>query len=404
MPPTPFLRSPVFVLVAAALIIFAAFGIRQSMGLYMRPISEGLGWGREVLSIALATQNLLIGVAAPFFGALADKWGPPKTMALGGFIFALGILTMSQATTPYAMFAGAGVVAGIGLGACGMPLVLATVSQVAPEAKRSLWIGIITTFGTGGQLLVVPTSQSMIAQVDWVSGLLLLAVMAALIVPMALAMSPAITPDTGKDTDLNIREALSEAFGHRGYRLLTAGFFVCGFHVAFMAIHLPAYVQDQHSVPGLGATALMLIAFFNMIGAWCSGWLGGRYSKKYLLTGIYSARALVMTGFLLLPTTPTTVVIFSVLIGLLWLSTVPVTSGLVSQIFGLRYMGMLFGIVFLSHQIGAFLGVWLGGRVFDTTGSYDAVWWTAIALAVASALIHLPINEKPVARLAKAAA
>ncbi|HAT36561.1 MAG TPA: MFS transporter [Rhodospirillaceae bacterium] len=381
-----------------------AFGIRQSMGLYMRPISEGLGWGREVLSIALATQNLLIGIAAPFFGALADKWGPPKTLALGGIFFALGLLTMSQATTPFMMFTGAGLITGIGLGACGMPLVLATVSQVAPEEKRSLWVGVITTFGTGGQLLVVPTSQSMISNVDWTSGIILLTLMASIIIPIALAMSKAITPETGKDTSLNIREALAEAFHHRGYKLLTAGFFVCGFHVAFMAIHLPAYVNDRYDVADLGATALMLIAFFNMIGAWTSGWLGGRYSKKYLLTGIYSARALVMTGFLVLPTTPITVVIFSALIGLLWLSTVPVTSGLVSQIFGLRYMGMLFGIVFLSHQVGAFAGVWLGGRVYDATGSYDAVWWMAIALAVASALIHLPINDQPVARLSRTTA
>lgn len=400
MPATSFWRQPAFVLAAAALIIFAAFGIRQSMGLFMRPISEGLGWGREVLSIALATQNLLLGISAPFFGALADKWGPPKTLALGGTIFAVGLLVMSQASEPLTMFAGAGVITGIGLGACGMPLVLATISQVAPPEKRSLWVGIITTFGTGGQLLVVPVSQSMIAEVDWVSGLILLTVMAAMIAPIALSTSAAITPEIGKDTTLNIREALSEAFQDRGYRLLTAGFFVCGFHVAFMAIHLPAYVHDRSAVPGLGATALMLIAFFNMIGAWASGWLGGRYSKKYLLTSIYSARALVMAGFLIVPITPTTVVIFSCMIGLLWLSTVPATSGLVSQIFGLRYMGMLFGIVFLSHQLGAFMGVWLGGRVFDATGSYDVVWWIAVALAVASAIVHLPIDERPVARLA----
>jgi MFS family permease len=398
--PTPFWRRPVFVLFAAALIVFSAFGIRQSMGLYMRPISDGMSWGREVLSFALATQNLLIGLTAPFFGALADKWGPSKTLALGGALFACGIFTMSQATTPGMMFTGVGVMAGIGLGACGMPLVLATVSKVAPAEKRGTWVGFTTAFATSGQLLVVPASQSIIAEVDWVTALLFLSVMAAMIVPMALSTSGAITKETGKDTNINIREALSEAWQHNGFRLLTVGFFVCGFHVAFLAVHLPAYIHDRCSVPGLGATALMLIAFFNMIGAWSSGWLGGRYSKKYLLSGIYAARAVVMTAFVVIPTTPTTVVVFACLIGLLWLSTVPATSGLVSQIFGLRYMGMLYGIVFLSHQLGAFMGVWLGGRVFDAAGSYDAVWWVAIALGVTSALIHLPINEKPVARLA----
>ncbi|MBO43865.1 MAG: MFS transporter [Rhodospirillaceae bacterium] len=399
MPPNPLWRRPIFVLLAAALIAFIAFGIRQSMGLYMRPISDGLGWGREILSFALATQNLLIGLAAPFFGALADKWGPPKTLALGGVIFACGIFTMSQATAPGIMFTGAGLMAGLGLGACGMPLILATVSQVAPSDKRSFWVGITTAFATGGQLLVVPASQSVIASIDWVTALLFLSVMAAMIVPIALSTAAVITPETGKDTTLNIHDALLEAWNHNGFRLLTTGFFVCGFHVAFLAIHLPAYVHDRCSVPGLGATALMLIAFFNMIGAWSSGWLAGRYSKKYLLSSIYTARAAVMTAFVMIPTTGTTVIVFACLIGLLWLSTVPATSGLVSQIFGLRYMGMLYGIVFLSHQLGAFLGVWLGGRVFDATGSYNAVWWVAIALGIASALIHLPINEKPVARL-----
>ena len=392
MPPNPLWCRPIFVLLAAALIAFIAFGIRQSMGLYMRPISDGLGWGREILSFALATQNLLIGLAAPFFGALADKWGPPKTLALGGVIFAVGIFTMSQATAPGIMFTGAGLMAGLGLGACGMPLILATVSQVAPSDKRSFWVGITTAFATGGQLLVVPASQSVIASIDWVTALLFLSVMAAMIVPIALSTAAVITPETGKDTTLNIHDALLEAWNHNG-------FFVCGFHVAFLAIHLPAYVHDRCSVPGLGATALMLIAFFNMIGAWSSGWLAGRYSKKYLLSSIYTARAAVMTAFVMIPTTETTVIVFACLIGLLWLSTVPATSGLVSQIFGLRYMGMLYGIVFLSHQLGAFLGVWLGGRVFDATGSYNAVWWLAIALGIASALIHLPINEKPVARL-----
>lgn len=395
------IRSPVFVLVAAACIIFTAFGIRQSMGLFMRPVSDGLGWGREIFSISLAAQNLVIGLAAPFFGAVADKWGPPRTLAVGGLLFSMGLIAMSQATTPFIMFVSAGIMMGIGLGACGMPLVLATVSKVAPEEKRSLWIGIITTCGTGGQLLLVPASKTAISEVDWSITILMLSILAILIVPISLATSAAITKGTGKDTNISIREALSEALHHRSYRLLTCGFFVCGFHVAFVAVHLPAYISDQNASPGLGATALMLIAFCNMIGASISGWLSGRYSKKYLLSAIYGARALVMCCFLLFPINPINVFIFSFFIGFLWLSTVPPTSGLVSQIFGLRYMGMLYGIVFLSHQLGAFVGVWLGGFIFDYTGNYEVIWWIAVALAIASAVLHLPIDERPLTRLQK---
>jgi MFS family permease len=399
-----FWTRPGFVLCLCALIIFAAFGIRQSMGLFMRPISEGMGWGREILSLTLATQNLLIGLAAPFFGALADRWGPPKTIALGGFVFGGGLLSMSIATSPFSMFAGGGLMAGIGLGACGMPLILATVSQIAPEHKRGVWIGFTTAFATGGQLLVVPASQAAVSFMDWSLALLMLASMAALIVPAALSMSAAFTPDTGKDTKIGIGEALAEACRHRGYRLLTAGFFVCGFHVGFMAIHLPAFIHDRCADANLGATALMLIALFNMIGAWSSGFLSGKISKKYLLSTIYGTRVLIMSGFIFLPITPLTVVLFSCLIGLLWLSTVPPTSGLVSQIFGIRYMGLLYGIVFLSHQLGSFFGVWLGGRLFDATGSYDVVWYVSILLGVASAVIHLPINDQPMPRLKQTAA
>jgi len=398
----PFWRRPVFVLIAATAVVFTSFGVRQSFGLFMRPISLDLDWGRETLSLAFATQNLMIGITAPFAGALAARWGAPKTIALGGAVFTLGILVMSQSLAPAMMMSGAGLLAGIGLGACGMPLILAVVAQAAPEDKRSVWLGTTTACATGGQLLVVPLSQSLLSGYNWASALLVLSVMAAMIVPMAFSMSSAIMPNTGKDNTISIREALSEAVHHRGFLLLTAGFYVCGFHVAFIAVHLPAYLIDQGATPALGATALMLIALFNMVGAWSSGWLSGRISKKYLLSTIYVTRALVIGGFILLPVTPVTVVLFACAIGLLWLSTVPPTSGLVGQIFGVRYMGMLYGIVFLSHQMGSFTGVWLGGRIFDATGSYDAIWYGAVALGLASALIHLPIDDKPLARLTAA--
>ena len=399
--PNAFWRSPVFVLIAAAMIVFMSFGIRQSFGLFMRPVSVDMGWGREVLSLALATQNLMIGLSAPFAGALAIRWGAPRTVALGGIIFGLGIFLMSQATSPEWMFGSAGLMAGAGLGACGLPLILAIVGQVAPEAKRSLWLGMATACATGGQLLIVPISQSLLLGYDWVLALIVLSLFAGLIVPMAFSMSGAVTKDTGQDTEISLGEALKEAGGHRGFIFLTAGFYVCGFQVAFIAVHLPAYLADQGASATLGATALMLIAFFNMIGSWASGWMGGRLSKKYLLSGIYVLRAMIIAVFIMLPVGPISVSIFAAAIGLLWLSTVPLTSGLVAQIFGTRYMGMLYGIVYLSHQMGSFSGVWLGGRLYDDTGSYDVVWWGAIALGLMSALLHLPINEKPLNRLSQ---
>ncbi|MBT3911227.1 MAG: MFS transporter [Rhodospirillaceae bacterium] len=399
--PNAFWRSPVFVLIAAAMIVFMSFGIRQSFGLFMRPVSVDMGWGREVLSLALATQNLMIGLSAPFAGALAIRWGAPRTVALGGVIFGLGIFLMSQATSPEWMFGSAGLMAGAGLGACGLPLILAIVGQVAPEAKRSLWLGMATACATGGQLLIVPISQSLLLGYDWVLALIVLSLFAGLIVPMAFSMSGAVTKDTGQDTEISLGEALKEAGGHRGFIFLTAGFYVCGFQVAFIAVHLPAYLADQGASATLGATALMLIAFFNMIGSWASGWMGGRLSKKYLLSGIYVLRAMIIAVFIMLPVGPISVSIFAAAIGLLWLSTVPLTSGLVAQIFGTRYMGMLYGIVYLSHQMGSFSGVWLGGRLYDDTGSYDVVWWGAIALGLMSALLHLPINEKPLNRLSQ---
>lgn len=393
-------HKPQFVLIASALIVFTSFGIRQSFGLFMLPITSDLGWGRETLSLSLATQNLMIGIAAPFAGALATRWGVPRTVALGGVVFGLGILVMSQSMAPAGMFAGAGLMAGIGLGACGLPLILATVAQVAPEANRSLWLGVATACATGGQLMVVPLTQSLLSDYDWVIALLVLSMLAGMIVPMAFSMSAAITPETGKDTDIDIGQAIREAAGHRGFLLLTTGFYVCGFHVAFIAVHLPSYLVDRGASPALGATALMLIAFFNMIGAWGSGWLAGRVSKKYLLSTIYVVRSLIILIFITLPMGPITVAVFAASIGLMWLSTVPPTSGLVAQIFGTRYMGMLFGVVYLSHQLGSFTGVWLGGLIFDATGNYDIIWRFAIGLGITSALLHLPINDRPVDRLA----
>ena len=393
--------NPFFVLFACSLIVLVSHGIRHSFGLFMLPITSDLSWGRAELSVALATQTLLIGLVAPFAGALAAHWGAARTIALGGAVFALGILIMSQSTTPATMFASAGLMVGLGLGACGLPLVIACVSQVAPTKKRSVWVGFATASATGGQLMMLPLSQALITSYDWVFALLGLSILSGIIVPLALSMSSAEKVSADKDTSISIMEAIREAAAHRGFRLLTLGFFVCGFHVAFIAVHLPAYLVDNGASVSLGAKALMLIALFNMAGAWGSGWLAGRISKIYLLSTIYLLRSLIILTFVILPMSELTVILFASLLGLLWLSTIPPTSGLVSQIFGTRYMGILYGFVYLGHQVGGFTGVWLGGLIFDTTGDYVIIWVMAIALGLVSSGLHLPINDRPLERLSK---
>ena len=383
--------------------VMIAYGTRQSFGLYMRPMSVDMGWGREVLSVALATQNLLMGAGAAFAGALATRWGAAKTIAIGGGLYASGLFFMSQSTTPEALFISSGILSGLGLSACGVPLMAGVVGQIAPERVRTTWVGLITGAATGGQLVMLPFTQYLLGANDWVFATLVMSICVAMILPIALGISGAskaatrLTPETQ-----SIRDALREASRHRGYLILLLGFYVCGFQVNFIGSHLPAHIVDAGVAARWGAIALMLVAFFNMIGSWGCGWIGDRYRKKYALSILYTFRTLLIVGFLVLPVTSWTIVIFSAGVGLTWLGTLPLVSGIIVDVFGVRYMAMLFGVVYFSHQLGAFTGIWLGGYIFDTTGSYDAIWLIAILLGVATAIIHLPIDDRPVARLVKA--
>jgi len=400
-------RTPAVMLVAGVLVLILAFGIRTSFGIFMVPISGDLGWGREVFGFALALQNLVWGASQPFAGAIADRWGSGRVIAACGALYAGGILVMAGATAPLGMTVGAGVIVGVALSGTSFPVILAVIGRAVPEDRRSLYLGLGAAGGSSGQLIMVPAAQGLLATMDWAMALVWLAGMSALMVPLAAALvsdprrMEGVSEAARQQT---IGQAIHEAGGHRGYWLLNAGFFVCGFHVMFIATHLPAFVVDRGLAPEIGALALSLVGLANIIGSYMSGVLGGRYSKRYVLSCIYFARAAAFLVFILLPVTETSVVVFSFVLGLLWLSTVPLTSGLVAQIFGPRYMATLFGIVFFSHQVGSFLGAWLGGYFYDLTGSYDVVWWASVLLGVFSGLVHWPIDERPVARLSPRAA
>lgn len=403
MDTAPIWRRPVFILISCIVMVMIAYGTRQSFGLYMQPMSVDMGWGREVLSVALATQNLLMGAGAAFAGALATRWGAAKTIAIGGGLYASGLFFMSQSTTPEALFISSGILSGLGLSACGVPLMAGVVGQIAPERVRTTWVGLITGAATGGQLVMLPFTQFLLGAYDWVFATLVMSICVAMILPIALGISSASKVATRPAPETqSIRDALHEASRHRGYLLLLLGFYVCGFQVNFIGSHLPAHIVDAGVAARWGAIALMLVAFFNMIGSWGCGWIGDRYRKKYALSILYTFRTLLIVGFMVLPVTPWTIVIFSAGVGLTWLGTLPLVSGIIVDVFGVRYMAMLFGVVYFSHQLGAFTGIWLGGYIFDTTGSYDAIWLIAILLGVATAIIHLPIDDRPVARLVKA--
>ncbi|MEZ5669503.1 MAG: MFS transporter [Alphaproteobacteria bacterium] len=392
--------APVVVLVCGGLILSLNLGVRQSFGLFIEPWNDSLGWGVASFSLAIALQNLLWGVFQPVFGALADRYGTARTVILGALLYFAGLLIMAMPGWEIVFHVGAGLIIGMGLSGTAFAVVLGAIGRAYPPEKRSMALGLGSAMGSFGQFAIAPTGQALIDALGWSNALLIYAAAVLVMIPCALALIGKPQHDGAADApQQTLRAALREASGHSGYWLLTAGFFVCGFHVAFIATHLPGYVEVSGLDPQVAAWALGLVGLFNILGTLTAGALGGRYRKKYLLSLLYGTRAVVILGFLLVPPSTVSVLVFAAAIGFLWLSTVPLTTGLVAQLFGPRYISTLFGIVFLSHQVGAFIGVWLGGLLFERTGSYDTVWWIAVALGVAAALIHLPMGDAPVERL-----
>lgn len=394
-------RTPLVVIVAGCLIAMVGFGVRSVFGLFLEPMTEAQGWSRETFGLALAIQNLLWGLGVPVAGALADRYGASRVLAVGAVVYALGVWGMAEADTGAMLHLTGGVLTGLGVAFTAFSLALAAMAKVVGPERRSFALGLGTAAGSFGQVVFSPLGQAFINSFGWHNALLLLAASTLVIIPLAFIL-PKASAASGPQFEQTLGQALREAAGHRGFLLLTLGFFVCGFHVAFITVHVPAYIKDLGLAGSVAAIALALIGAFNIVGSFGSGAFGQRWSKKCGLSGIYFLRAIAITGLMLAPKTEWTIYLFSASMGVLWLSTVPLTTGIVGQIFGIRYMATLFGVVFLSHQLGSFSGVWLGGYLYDTTGSYDPVWWAGVGFGLLAAIVHLPIDEKPLARLAEA--
>lgn len=391
-------RTPLVVLICSGMILSLALGTRHTFGLYLPPMTMDLGWNRETFAIAIALQNLVYGIATPFAGMIADKYGAPRTLVGGTLLYSLGIALMAFSETGWEFGLSAGLLVGAGLSCSGWAIVFGVVARAYPPEKRTLALGITSSAGSFGQFIMLPYGQTLINNIGWQNALLIFAATLLLVLPLATALVEDKKAQAAQFHRQSIPEALREALGHRGYLLLCSGYFVCGFQTMFISIHFPAFLIDQRLSPETGMTALAMIGLFNIFGTLFWGWLGNRFTKKYVLATLYFARAVLIAIFLLAPTTPLTVYLFAGTIGFLWLGTVPVTSGLVAQIFGVKYLSTLSGITFLFHQVGSALGVWLGGVLFDTTGSYQIMWVITIALGVLAGLINLPIDDRQLVR------
>ena len=390
-------RTSGWILVGAALILALSLGTRHGFGLFLAPMSAEFGWGRGVFALAIALQNLIWGLAQPFAGALADKFGAAKVVLTGAVLYALGLVFMGLADSPWSLSLSAGLLIGIGLSGTSFSVILGVVGRVMPPEKRSMGMGIASAAGSFGQFAMLPGTLGLISWLGWSAALLVLGVMVAFIVPLVAMLKDRPLPVQGHEQTLG--QALREACSHSGFWLLALGFFVCGFQVVFIGVHLPSYLVDQHLPASVGTTVLALVGLFNIFGTYIAGWLGGKMSKPRLLTALYLLRGVVIALFLWAPVTVTTAYLFGIAMGLLWLSTVPLTNGTVATLFGVRNLSMLGGIVFLFHQLGAFLGGWLGGVVYDRTGSYDLVWQISILLSLLAGALNWPVRERPVERL-----
>lgn len=393
------LRYGVFVVIAGGLVLAFTFGSRQSFGMYLEPISTSMGWSVAVVSLALAIQSIFWGLGQPFFGWIADRFGTGRTLVLGSAIYVAGLFYASRMQTPEDAYLSLGLLVGLGAAGCGMPIVMTAVVRAFPKERHPLVMALTATGVSLGQFFVTPSARPIIDAFGWRNGLLCLMGLIGIVVLLAVVLrSRPVSRSRALEAEQSLREALIEARGHSGYLLLTAGFFVCGFHVQFIVTHLPNFISQSGLPADVGGWAIATVGICNLMGTIAVGFLGSRYRKKYLLSGVYAVRALMFAVYAFTPVTTTTTLIFAAGLGLAWLSTVPLTSAIIGQIFGTRYFGTLFGIVFLGHQAGAFLGASLGGYLFDVTGSYQTIWFINIGLGVFAAIIHLPIADKPIER------
>lgn len=400
------LKAPAIVIAVGMLVLGLGMGIRQTFGIFLVPIADSLNILRGDVSLAFAAQQIIWGALTPIAGMFADRYGTGKSLVIGGIAYTLGCLTLATATSGADVHLGGGLLVGMGISAAGFPLVFSAVARSVSPERRSFALGVVATGGSIGQFILVPFAQILLDAVGWSTALIYMTILAALIVPSALIINGRPAPvaqsrdGAPKETILS---SIAAATRNPGFLLLSVGFFVCGFHVSFIAHHMPGYILSCGLPEVLGGISIGIIGFFNIVGTFLAGWLGGRYRKKYLLALIYALRGVAIAYLMLAPKTELTIYVFSVSFGLLWLSTVPLTSGLVGDLMGPRFMATLFGIVMFSHQIGAFLGAWLGGLSFDLTGNYDSVLLISIALALVSAVVHLPIRDRPLGALAQPA-
>ncbi len=392
------------VLICGAAIVTLSMGIRHGFGLWLQPVTQTQGWTRETFALAMAIQNLTWGLAGIFAGMLADKFGAFKVIIAGAILYALGLIGMANAPTPLLFALSCGVLIGIAQAGTTYAVIYGVIGRNVSLAKRSWAMGVAAAAGSFGQFLMVPVEGFLISSLGWQQALMALGMAALLIIPLAWGLhEPSFAAGTAPKREQSILQALREAFAYPSFQLLMAGYFVCGFQVVFIGVHMPSYLKDHGLSPQVASYSLALIGLFNVFGTYIAGTLGQRLAKKNILAFIYFARSIAITVFLLVPLTPMSVYVFSAVMGVLWLSTVPPTNAIVAQIFGVAHLSMLGGFVFFSHQVGSFMGVWLGGYLYDKTGSYDIVWYIAIGLGVAAALVNLPVREAAIRREPQAA-